>query len=318
MNAQPHDLSLWQHSHHFLDGRDSDRQRRTQWVVGLTFVTMLVEVTFGYLTGSMALLADGWHMGSHVAALGLAVFAYRYAKQQADNHRFTFGAGKVSALGGYTSALFLALVAVLMLWESFSRLSQPVEIAYNEALLVAIVGLVVNAVSAWLLRDDSHEHGHGHDHEHAHDHDEDEDHNLRGAFMHVLADLMTSVLAIVALLGGQHWGWAALDPMMGFIGAGVILYWSWGLLQATSRTLLDAEDHTELEKNIIAAIESRPDHKVVDLHIWCLSSTTQGCIVSILTHHPETLESYKQRIAAFPGIGHVTVEINRCGCATPL
>ncbi|MDR1888172.1 MAG: CDF family Co(II)/Ni(II) efflux transporter DmeF [Zoogloeaceae bacterium] len=316
MSAQIHDLSLWRHSHHFLDGRDANRQRRTLWVVWLTFVTMLMEVAFGYLTGSMALLADGWHMGSHVAALGLAVFAYRYARRQSGNPRFTFGAGKVGALGGYTSALFLALVAVLMLWESFARLRQPIEIAYNDALLVAVIGLLVNLVSAWLLRDDSHghEHGQGHDHHDGQDHD----HNLRGAFLHVLADLMTSVLAIAALVGGQRWGWVALDPMMGFIGAAVILYWSWGLLRTTSRTLLDAEDHAGLEKDIIAAIESRPDHKVVDLHIWRLSSTAEGCIVSILTHHPEPLENYKQCIAAFPGIGHVTVEINRCECMTPL
>jgi cation diffusion facilitator family transporter len=314
-----HDLSAWQHNHHFLDNRDAARQRRTEWVVGLTFVTMLVEITFGYLTGSMALLADGWHMGSHVAALGLAVFAYRYARQQANNTRFTFGTGKVGALGGYTSALFLALVAALMVWESLDRLWQPVAIAYQEAILVTTIGLLVNLVSAWLLRNDPHDHEHGHEH-HAHDADEDDhqDHNLQGAFMHVLADLLTSLLALVALLGGRYLGWGTLDPLMGLIGAGIILYWAKGLLHSTSRTLLDAEDHADLRAAITSAIESRPDHRVVDLHIWRLGPGARGCIVSLLSHHPEPTETYKRQLATLPGLEHVTVEINRCDCSTPL
>jgi cation diffusion facilitator family transporter len=317
MSDTAHDLTRWQHSHHFLDGRNAARQRRTEWVVGLTFITMVVEIAFGYLTGSMALLADGWHMGSHVAALGLAVFAYRYAQRQSGNVRFTFGTGKVSALGGYTSALFLALVAVLMIWESADRLRQPVSVAYDEAILVAVIGLIVNLVSVWLLRDDTHAHQHDHDGEH-HDDDEHQDHNLQGAFMHVLADLLTSVLAIIALTGGQYLGWTALDPLMGLIGAGVILFWARGLIQTTSRTLLDAEDHSEISNAIVAAIESRPDHRVVDLHVWRLGPAARGCIVSILSHHPEPVEAYKRQLAALPGVGHVTVEINRCECETPL
>lgn len=310
-----HDLSPWQHSHHFLDDRDARRQRRTEWVVGLTLVTMVLELVFGYLTGSMALLADGWHMGSHVAALGIAVFAYRYARRQSGNARFTFGTGKVGALGGYTSAVFLALVAVLMAWESLQRLWQPLPVAYDEALLVAVLGLVVNLVSAWLLRDDHHHDHHGHEHSHAHEH---HDHNLQGAFMHVLADLVTSILAIIALVGGRHLGWFALDPLMGLVGAGVILYWARGLLQAAGRTLLDAEDHSDSREAIVAAIESRPDHRVVDLHIWRLGPSSRGCIVSILSHAPESTESYKTQLLALPGIDHVTVEINRCDCSLPL
>jgi cation diffusion facilitator family transporter len=318
MNTPFHDLSPWQHSHSFLDNRDAARQRRVEWVVGLTFVTMLVEIGYGYLTGSMALLADGWHMGSHVAALGLAVFAYQYARRQSGNIRFTFGAGKVGALGGYTSALLLTLVAALMVWESTKRLWQPIPVAYDEALLVAAVGLIVNLVSAWLLRDDSHAHHHDHD-EARHTHGrEGEDHNLRGAFLHVLADLLTSLLAIIALVGGQRLGWIALDPLMGLAGAIVILCWAWGLLRATSRTLLDAEDHSETGKAIVRAIESRPDHRVVDLHVWRLGPAARGCIVSILSHHPEPVEIYKRQLAALPGIGHVTVEINRCECKVPL
>ncbi|MDR0673609.1 MAG: CDF family Co(II)/Ni(II) efflux transporter DmeF [Zoogloeaceae bacterium] len=316
MNTTRHDLTPWQHPHCFLDRRDLQRQRRTQWVVGLTFVTMMVEITCGYLTGSMALLADGWHMSTHAAALGLTVFAYRYARRQSGNARFTFGTGKVGALGGYTSALLLALVAALMIGESISRLYNPVAIAYGEALGVTLVGLLINAVSAWLLHED--EHDHHHDHAHPHDAHGSEiggqDHNLRGAFMHVIADLMTSVLAILALLGGQYLGWAKLDPLMGIVGALVILVWARGLLRDTSRTLLDAEAHEELAEKITAAIESLPDHKVVDLHIWRLSATAQGCIVSILSHHPQAISAYKSLIAAFPGIGHVTVEANQCGC----
>lgn len=323
---QTHDLTPWQHSHHFLDDRDMQRQRRTEWVVGLTLVTMVLELLFGYWSGSMALLADGWHMGSHVAALGIAVFAYRYARRQSGNARFTFGTGKVGALGGYTSAVFLALVAVLMAWESVLRLWQPLPVAYDEALLVAIVGLLVNMASAWLLRDDHdghhhhhhdkhHDHGLHHEHGHAGGH---QDHNLQGAFMHVMADLFTSLLAIIALVGGRNLGWFALDPLMGLVGAGVILFWAKGLLQASGRTLLDAEDHEEARRAIVAAIEARPDHRVVDLHIWRLGPASRGCIVSILSHHPEGTEVYKQQLEALPGMGHVTVEVNRCDCAIPL
>jgi cation diffusion facilitator family transporter len=300
-----HDLTPWQHPHHFLDSRDGQRQRRTQWVVWLTLVTMLVEILCGYLTGSMALLADGWHMSTHAAALGLTLFAYRYARQHADNARFTFGTGKVGALGGYTSALLLALVAALMIGESISRLYNPISIAYREALGVTLVGLLINAISAWLLHENAPPHEHPHDRR---------DHNLQGAFTHVIADIMTSVLAIVALLGGQYLGWAKLDPIMGIVGALVILAWAWGLLRDTSRTLLDAEEHQALAQNIIAAIEALPDHKVVDLHIWRLSAAAQGCIVSILSHQPQAIAAYKSLIAAFPGIRHVTVEVNQCAC----
>jgi cation diffusion facilitator family transporter len=306
-----HDLAPWLHRHEFLDRRDEARQRRTLWVVWLTLVTMALEIFFGYWTGSMALLADGWHMGTHAAALALAIFAWRYARRQADNPRFTFGTGKVSALGGYTSALLLGIVAFWMIWESVLRLLHPETIAYREALLVVVIGLVVNLVSVWLLRG---EHDHAHGHEHAHE--GEQDHNFQGAFLHVLADLLTSVLALAALLCGAWLGWARLDPLMGFVGAALILYWGAGLLRASGRILLDAEDHEELSREIIAALESRPDHKVVDLHIWRLGVEAYGCIVALLTHRPDSTENYRRQISALGDgqLKHVTVEINRCVC----
>jgi cation diffusion facilitator family transporter len=321
-----HDLSPWQHSHRFLDARAADHQRRTEWVAILTLVTMVIELVFGYLTGSMALLADGWHMGSHVAALGIAAFAYRYARRQSDNSRFTFGTGKVGALGGYTSAVFLVLMALPMTWESLLRLWQPQAVAYDEALGIAVLGLLVNMASAWLLG------GHAHDHVHDktgrppqapavqahHDRQAGHDHNLEGAFMHVLADMLTSVLAIAALLGGRHFGWRALDPLMGLVGAGLIFAWGARLIRAAGRTLLDAEDHSELRRAIVAAIEAYPDHKVVDLHVWRLGPDACGCIVSILSHTPATTETYKRALLALPGIAHVSVEINRCPCPESL
>jgi cation diffusion facilitator family transporter len=316
-----HDLAAWRHSHNFLDSYDQRRQQRTVWVVWLTFVTMVVEVVCGYLSGSMALLADGWHMASHVAALGLAVFAYRYARRQSDNARFTFGVGKVSALGGYSSAILLALLAVMMLGESLFRLYQPVRIAYNEALLVAVLGLLVNLVSAWLLRDDhdhSHERGHSHGHAVRQNNAVRQDHNFQGAFLHVLADLMTSVLAIVALLAGSYLGWISLDPLMGIVGACVILYWATGLTRASARTLLDAEDHAALARAITDALESRPDHRVVDLHIWRIGPATCGCIVSLVSHHPDSTENYKRQIATLGNLAHITVEINCCDCPETL
>jgi len=272
---------------------------------------MGVEVVCGYLFGSMALLADGWHMASHVAALGLAVFVYRYARRQSGNTRFTFGAGKVSALGGYSSAILLALMALLMLGESILRLRVPVQIAYEEALLVAVIGLIVNLVSAWLLRDD---HGHSHEHGHEHVHAVRQDYNFQSAFFHVLADLMTSVLAILALLAGAYLGWVRCDPLMGILGAGVILYWAAGLIRASARTLLDAEDHTALARTITETLEARPDHKVVDLHIWRVGPATCGCIVSIVSHQPDSTENYKRQIAELGQLAHITVEINRCEC----
>jgi cation diffusion facilitator family transporter len=314
-----HDLSLWQHAHDYGTEAELRAERRTRWVVGLTFVAMLVELAAGWLTGSMALLVDAWHMASHVGALGLAAFAYAFARRHAGDTRFTFGTGKVSALAGYTSALLLALVAFWMVWESTRRLFQPVQIHYAEAMAVAFLGLAVNLLSAWLLSHDHHPHGHDHaDHEHAHDdHDhqhrhEHVDHNLKAAYLHVLADALTSVLAIVALAGGMLYGWGFLDPLMGLIGAAVIGRWAWGLARDSAAVLLDAEDHGAVAAEVRRLIAAQPDLEVADLHLWRVGPASRACIVSLVTHAPRPLAYYQGLLAGIPGLDHLTVEINQC------
>ncbi len=315
-----HDLKLWQHSHDFGTAQARQAERRTLWVVGLTFAAMAVELMAGWLTGSMALLADGWHMASHVGALGIAAYAYRFARRHADNARYTFGTGKVTTLAGYSSALFLGAVAVWMAWESVVRLNAPVQIHYSEAMIVAVFGLAVNLASAWLLGHDhprDHVH-HPHDHEpdrHHHDHEHERghvDHNLRAAYLHVLADALTSVLAIVALAGGMWLGWAFLDPLMGIVGALVIGRWAWGLARDSASVLLDAEDHGHIAHEIKEVIAALPDHEIADLHLWRIGPASRACIVSLVTHTPLAVERYRQNLAAIHGLDHVTIEINHC------
>lgn len=301
-----HDLSHWQHEHDFGTEREQHAERRTRWVVALTFVAMLVEITAGWLTGSMALLADGWHMASHVGALGLAAFAYGFARRHAGDARYTFGTGKVTALAGYSSALLLGAVALWMAWESVTRLFTPVDIHYAEAMAIAVLGLVVNLASAWLLdHDHDHEHHHHHHHEHV-------DHNLRAAYLHVLADALTSVLAIAALGGGMLFGWSFLDPVMGIVGAILVGRWAWGLARDSADVLLDAEDHGHVAEEIRRIVEAIPDHEIADLHVWRVGPASRACIVSLVSHAPLTAEDYRQRLRAIGGLDHVTVEINQC------
>ncbi|MEW5787172.1 MAG: CDF family Co(II)/Ni(II) efflux transporter DmeF [Pseudomonadota bacterium] len=320
-----HDLRLWQHAHDYATAEQRQAERRTRWVVGLTFLTMLVELAAGWFTGSMALLADAWHMASHVGALGLAAFAYDFARRHAGDTRYTFGTGKVSALAGYSSALLLGGVAAWMVWESLQRLLAPLPIRYGEAMAVAVLGLAVNLASAWLL---DHDHHPGHDHHdedhHAHDHDHHDhehhpghhhdhvDHNLRAAYLHVLADALTSVLAILALAGGMVWGWSFLDPMMGFVGAALVGRWAWGLAGESARVLLDAEDHGATAAEIRRRIAALPDHEVADLHLWRVGPASRACILSLLTHEPRPLEEYRALLAPVPGLDHLTVEVNQC------
>lgn len=298
-----HDPDRWRHDHDFGTSAERHAERRTAWVVAVAFVTMLVEMAAGWLTGSMALTADAWHMASHVGALGLSTLAYRMARQKSADRRFTFGTGKVPALAGYTSALLLAVVALWMAWESARRLWSPVEVHYQEAMVVAVLGLVVNLASAWLL---------GEPHDHAaggHDH---VDHNLRAAYLHVLADALTSLLAIAALGGGMLWGWRMLDPLMGLAGGVVVGRWAWGLARDTADVLLDAEDHDVVAAAVRRTIENLPDHEVTDLHVWRIGTASRACIVSVVSHAPLDPEDYRRLLAAIPGLDHITVEPSRC------
>jgi len=300
--TSPH-LSRWRHRHDFGTAAEQHAERRTRWVVALTFVTMLVELTAGWLTGSMALTADGWHMASHAGALGLSAAAYRVARLRATDSRFTFGTGKVPALAGYSSALLLGVVAGWMVWESLHRLFAPVAIRYPEAMGVAVLGLAVNLSSAWLL-------GHQDAHPHQHDH---RDHNLRAAYLHVLADALTSLLAVVALGGGMLFGWRLLDPLMGIAGAAVVGRWAWGLACESGNVLLDAEDHDETAARIRRLVEAEPDHQIIDLHVWRVGAASRACIVSLAAPAPRQTDYYRQLLSAIPGLDHLTVEVRAFG-----
>jgi cation diffusion facilitator family transporter len=300
------ELDRWRHDHAFGTDTRSRGERRTWWVIGLTLAMMVAEIAAGTLFGSMALLADGWHMGTHAAALSVTAFAYIYARRHAGDRRFSFGTGKVGALGGFASAVGLAVVALLVLGESLVRLGSPVQIRFDEAIAVAVIGLVVNLGSALLLRNGQHEHGHGHGgHEH-------HDHNLRGAYLHVLADALTSVLAIGALSAGKLLGWTWMDPVMGIVGSLVIARWSFGLLRDTSRVLLDAELADEQRDALRALIEAEDDNRVADLHVWRVGPAHLAAIVSIVTHEPREPEHYKALLAAHRDLVHLTVEVTRC------
>lgn len=311
-------LETHRHEHTFGTDQETRGEKRTRWVVGLTVVMMVLEVIGGTIFGSMALLADGWHMGTHAAALGITVFAYAYARRHATDPRYSFGTGKVGALGGFASAIALAIVAALVFGESALRLAEPVAIRFDEAIGVAVLGLVVNLVSAALLWE-RHDHHHGHDADELHTHHH-HDHNLRGAFLHVLADALTSVLAIGALLAGKLVGWTWLDPAIGMAGSLVIARWAYGLLVQTSATLLDAEASPERRRAILEAIESDADNRVADLHLWRVGPRHVAAIISVVSHHPREPAHYKRLLARFDDLAHVTVEVHRCedeACADP-
>ena len=305
-----HSLERWRHDHNF-NVDTSEGERRTRLVVLLTAVMMVVEIAAGYLFGSMALLADGWHMGTHVAALAISLFAYRYARQNAENPRFSFGTGKVTALGGFASAISLAMVALLMGVESVERLIAPETIRFNQAILVAVVGLAVNLLSAWLLHGGAAAHHHHHD-DHHHGHPHHHDQNLRAAYLHVIADALTSVLAIIALFAGKYFDWIWMDALMGIVGAVLITRWSIGLLKDTSAVLLDSVPSDEIGRRITDAIEGESDNRIVDLHIWQLGPGSYGVIVSLVTHEPRDPEHYKALIRHIHALGHVTIEVTGC------
>jgi len=322
-------LREWEHDHNYLTAQHSHAERNTWRVILLTAVMMVVEIAAGTMLGSMALLADGWHMASHVSALGISAFAYAYARRHASNARYSFGTWKVGVLGGFSSAVVLGVIAVLIAWESLGRFTEPLAIDFDDAILVACIGLAVNLLSAWML-DVPHEHGahdHGHDHashdghDHAHAHEAQggvpqravhQDHNLRAAYMHVVADALTSVFAIAALLTGKYLGWVWMDPLMGVVGAVIIARWSWGLLRDTSRVLLDGDVEPELADRLRTCIEAHADNRVVDLHLWRVGPQHLYGIISLVTHDPLPPDHYKSLLDGLADLSHVTVEVNRC------
>ncbi len=278
-------------------------ERNTWWVIVLTVITMVAEISAGMIFGSMALLADGWHMGTHAAALGITVMTYYLARRHAANPQFVFGTGKISVLGGYTSAIVLAIVALLMAVESVERLLHPRPIQFNESILVAVMGLAVNLASALILKNGHHHHAHR---DHGHD-----DHNLRAAYLHVLADALTSLLAIAALTAGKWLGWVWLDPVIGIVGAAVILKWSQGLLRDTSRILLDRNIDLGQVEALRKALVREADDRVTDLHVWQINPGQTAAVVRIDAEAPKSPEFYKRRLEEVTALDHVTVEVNR-------
>jgi cation diffusion facilitator family transporter len=301
-----HTLDQWRHSHDFTFIHEKG-ERRTKQVLVLTALTMVAEIVAGTSFGSMALLADGWHMGTHAAAFAITLFAYWYSKQHAADRRFAFGTGKVSVLGGFSSAVALAVVALVMAFESIRRLFAPQEIYFNEAIAVAALGLAVNVICALMLQD-RHVHDGNHPHENVHDHD----HNLRGAYLHVIADAMTSVLAIVALLFAKFFGWNWLDPVIGIAGALLISRWSYGLIADTSSILLDHTIDWQRAQAIKQTIESDSDNRVSDIHVWKVGPLDYAVMISIVTHFAKNPDEYKKLLRKYKELSHITIEVNPC------
>ena len=302
------------HDHFFL-GSDHQRNERKVWmVIVLTTAMMVAEITAGTIYGSMALVADGWHMSTHAGAMLIAALAYRFARRHAGNPRFTFGTGKLGDLAGFASAIVLALIALLIGWESLVRLTQPIHIDFDQAIAVAVAGLLVNLVSAWLLKDDHAHHGHhhGHDHHHSHEHHahgKGRDNNLRAAYLHVLADALTSVLAIVALLLGRSYGWTWADPAMGVVGALVIARWSWGLIQDSGSVLLDAGSEGQQVQQEIREAVAASGSQLTDLHVWQVGPGHFAAIVALAAHGPREPAHYKSQLAHIHELSHLTIEV---------
>jgi cation diffusion facilitator family transporter len=357
-------IAQWQHTHIFGQDQIRSGERRTLFVIIMTGLMMVGEIAAGIIFGSMALTADGIHMGSHMIGLGVSFFAYVYARKHAQDQRFSFGTGKVNALAGYSSAMILIFIALFMAYESIIRIINPVEIFYNQAIAVAVLGLIVNGVSMVILGEKGHTHGdHDHgahehtDHEHAdqhhgdhihthdeqhhegqsyaqeehhhddHVHEEDEhdhsqhshtiigtgeDHNLKAAYLHVLTDAMTSVLAIIALLTAKYFNLVWMDPLMGIVGAILVIRWSIGLIQGTTKVLLDHQTHENTQKRITGILENYKDTKVTDLHIWSIGPGIYSSEVSLVTKYPESPNKYKTLIPEDTGVVHSTIEVHYC------
>ena len=344
LNTHQHDLSPFRHSHAFGDAGEAARGRALLAVTWVTLVTMAVELVAGWWTGSLALTADGWHMGTHAAALGGATLAMHWSRRVREHEGFAFGGWKIEVLTAYTSALLLAAVAIGLVVESIRSLAQPEPIAFGEAMTVASLGLVVNLASVWLLSRAGRQHDHGHGSRHGHDHGHEtahvpvhhghghhghghhghghhghghhghghHDHNFRAAYVHVLADAFTSLLAIAALAGGLWWGWRWLDPVVALVGALVIGQWSLGLLRSSARALVDATAGEPLRQAVRAAIESDGDAKLADLHVWQVGPQAHSVMISVVADHPLAAADYRARLHALHSVRHVTVEVHRC------
>src|SRR6266436_3044193 len=307
---EPSDHSLFRHTHNFVPDF-SGAERRTRIVIGITAVMMVLEITVGLISHSMALLADGWHMSTHVIAFLITAMAYYLSRKHSSNAQFTFGTGKIGVLGGFSSAVVLAMIALLMVGESAHRLFVPLTIHFNEAIGVASLGLLVNLSCALLLKDTSQHHHHhdGHSHTGGHRHDL----NLRAAYIHVLADAFTSVLAIIALTGGKFAGWSWLDPIMGIVGSGVVFSWAYTLLRDTSGILLDrTPSSSDLPDEIRRAVESDGDSLVTDLHVWQVGAGKFAAIVSIVAHEPRPSDYYRALFREHDELVHVTIETQHC------
>lgn len=296
-------MSRWRHSHAFGQDKKQSGEFRTFIVIAITSSMMLVEIVAGLAFGSMALLADGLHMGSHTIALSINAFAYVYARRNANNERYSFGTGKVNTLGGYTGAILLAVVASMMAWESVERLIAPISIAFNQAIIVAVLGLVVNGASVFILGINQ---GHGHEHEHGHHR---HDHNLRSAYFHVLADAITSLLAIFALLVGKYFGAVWMDSVMGVVGAALVARWSLSLLKSTGVILLDQQSSKETQDSIRKTIEN-DDNRIVDLHLWAVGPDIYSAVISIVSRSPQQPEYYKSLLANDLTLDHVSIEVH--------
>lgn len=311
------DPAPFQHSHQFNEGNPL-AEKNTLRAVVITAVMMVVEIIGGYTLNSMALLADGWHMSSHALALGVSAGAYVLARRLATDRRFTFGTWKIEVLGGYSSALLLGVVAVLMFVQSVEHLVHPAPIHYNEAISIAVVGLLVNLLCAWLLKD-AHHHGHGHDHGHSHNHAGHRHHdlNLRSAYLHVVADAATSVLAILALLGGKFLAISWLDPVMGIVGAMLVAQWAVSLIKQSGRILLDADMDAPVVDEIREVVADKlPGTAISDLHVWRVGKGRYACILSLVTNQPLTPALVRGHLAIHEELAHVTVEIARADAPT--
>lgn len=315
-----HDLRPFRHEHAFADAGMRQRERALAQVTAITLVVMVIELVAGFWSGSLALTADGWHMGTHALALGGAVLAYRLSARAAGRAGYAFGGWKIEVLTAYTSGLLLLAAAAWIVIDAIARLRSPEPIAYTEAMVVALVGLAVNIASAWLLsrgedHPHGHDHGHGHDHHHDHDHHHHHhhhDHNFRAAYLHVIADAFTSVLAIAALAGGLWFGWSWLDPAVALVGAAVIAQWSLGVLKGSAKALVDATADEHISQRIRDLVESDHDAKIADLHVWQVGAKAWSAAIAIVADHPLPAAEYRARLAAIEPLRHVTVEVHRC------